>query len=901
MSQMEYCRVLAEIQASPSQPNAPAKSAEVFSFTGSKRKKRSELALAVDHHSLGIYDVRSGNTVASYAVSPATAFTCPSASIKLSDSGSTEVRRNTYCSVLDPQPKLLRFLEGSKRGAQHGRPLETSTFNLPQNGSAVVHLEAVATHHTESEATTIDVLCVCEDGTVRCYDETLTVEKWSTRLASTHNDDHNMSELRVVHVSTISVEQARTNILKNREDVLSHFDAGQHTYTSNLLLFLTRSPEGSLTFRIWAIKNTGVTDSQTFLSACRSTEELASLILPEPMDVQGREASFRLHTSSGSLYQGTAGKLCIYDLTTVVPRLIRTANFPNSKGALSYSRVSSDIVAAIAPDKLFLIDTRFSSFQAAYALPMSKQARAKLPHGYKEKSPPFGTAGSQIVTYYSPSNSVIVLLGRSLMAVDLSASSELTASGAISRKRKRKGLLIDAIGRGSIAAEETRLSQKSLAHLPRAIGYILNPYQSPPEWDTQSRVLDALSAKDGVLAWDETMVLALEAAETSAGSDFAVTHPPNYKVDYIFSKIFSTIPVETKTQRQDGNFFCGLRVNFFPRRTWHYLVQEGLVTIERIEDSLRRQGRIEYNYGFRDVDLIQAFADYDRTLDSLSSILRSPCLLKVSEICHTLKIGIARTQIHQASDSVKLLTQGEDHELSSNSANRMELANGGSKVDSRQTSDQVDSSNALLDTIIERCNACSSMSVTKALRAQLSRTELHNVVDLLRVKLAQNGWLQLYTENEPPKGPYTHYNNQQLSSIGKLLNCAIESLGTGGWLLNSKVADDSTEGTLEIISYMRNEISAAVAGVEEATYLQGILGEVLLCGKTALSSQINRPFPAIDWTGQKAALPLGLKLDQNISLTKIGAGGELQKRSRRDIGKLKSRKVPEYSFERIAV
>ncbi|KAL8916445.1 MAG: hypothetical protein Q9208_008511 [Pyrenodesmia sp. 3 TL-2023] len=532
---------------------------------------------------------------------------------------------------------------------------------------------------------------------------------------------------------------------------------------------------------------------------------------------------------------------------------------------------------------------------------MSRQARARLPQDYKAKPPSFRTAGPQIVTYHSPSNSVILLLGRSLITVSLSASSESTALGTTSRKRKRKGLLIDAIGRGSISVVESRLSQQSLAHLPRAIGDISKSYQSPPEWDTQSRALEALLAKDGVLAWDQAMALTLEAVEASAGNDFAATHPPDYKVDYIFSKIFSTVPVESKAQRQDGNFFCGLRVNLFPRRTWHSLVQGGLVTIERIEDSLKRQGRIAYNYGFRDFDLIQAFADHDRTLDSLSSILRSPCLLKISEICHALKIAIARTPIHEASDSMKLLTQGEDHELDSNSGKRMELVNGGSEVDSRQSSDQVDSSNALLDTIIERCNACSSTSVTKALRAQLSKTELRNVVDLLRVELAQKGWLQLYTENEPSTGSYNDYNNNQVSSIGKLLNCAIDSLGTGGWLLNSKVADASTEGALETISYMRNEISAAVAGVEEATYLQGILGEMLLCGKTALNSPINGPPLAIERIGQKTVLPLGLKLDHKISLTKVGAGGELQKRSRRDIGKLKSRKVPEYSFERIAV
>ncbi|KAL8908160.1 MAG: hypothetical protein Q9207_000983 [Kuettlingeria erythrocarpa] len=838
MSPLEFFHTLAEIQASPSQPNAPAKSAEVLSFTDSKRKKRSEIALAVDNHSLGIYD--------------------------------------------------------------YGGQVKTSTLDLPEDGSAVVHLETVATHHTGSEVTTIDVLCVYGDGTLRCYDEALTHEKWSTRRTSTHDDDQKTSELRVVHVSTITVQQARQTILKSREDVLSHLNAGQDTYTSNLLLLITRSCGGPLTSRIWAIKDTRVAETQALLSASRCTEELTSFTMPEPMDVQGMEASFRLHTSDGSLYQGTAGKLCIYNLTTVVPTLTQAMNFPNAKGPMSYVRVSSDIVAAIAPDTLVFFDTRFSSIQATYALPTAKQTRDNFPKVYQAKSPYFGTAGSQMVTYHSPSSSVILLLGRSLIAVDLSALPRFTASNTGSRKRKHKELLIDAIGRGSISVEQSPLSQQN-PHLTPAIGHVSNPYQSPPEWDVQRRKLDALLAGDGVQAWDQLMVSTLEVTGTSAGSDFAVTHPPNFKVDYVFSKMFLTIPLERKKQRQDGNFFSGLQMNFFPQRTWHCLVHRGLVTVERIEDSLKRLGRIEYNHGIRETGLMQALADYHKTLDSLSSILHSCCSLKVSEIIHALKVAIAKTSTNKSSACMKLLTQGGDNELLSSSANRMRLTDSGSDIDSQQTSDQVDNLEALLNVIINRCNACSATLVTKALRAQLSRTELRNVINLLRVKLARNGWLQLYTENEPSPGPHDHYNNKQVSSIGKVLNCAIDSLGTGGWLLIDEVVDGAEEGTLETISYMRNEIAAAVAGVEEATFLQGILGELLLCGKTALNLQNSRIPSTVEWTGQKSALPLGLKLDHNVSLLKVGAGGELQKRSRRDIGKLKSRKVPEYSFERIAV
>lgn len=54
---LQYVRTLAEIQASPFQPNAPVRSSDVLSLTGLTRKKRSEIALAIDNHSIAIYDV----------------------------------------------------------------------------------------------------------------------------------------------------------------------------------------------------------------------------------------------------------------------------------------------------------------------------------------------------------------------------------------------------------------------------------------------------------------------------------------------------------------------------------------------------------------------------------------------------------------------------------------------------------------------------------------------------------------------------------------------------------------------------------------------------------------------------------------------------------------------------
>ncbi|KAL8651200.1 MAG: hypothetical protein Q9210_003390 [Variospora velana] len=891
----QYVRTLAEIQASPFQPNAPVRSSDVLSLTGLTRKKRSEIALAVDNHSIAIYDVRSGSVAASYAVSPATTFTCPPCSVKLARSGPIEAQRSTYCSILDPQPKLLRFVEEPDQSIRHGGSLKTSAFDLPENGNAIVHLEVLPSNCHENEATDVEVLCVHEDGTIRCYDEPLTTEKWNARTASTPNGNQTYQELHVVHTSTISIQHARRTILTSREDILGSLDAGQDIYTPNLLLLLTRSDNGTLFLRISAIRKSEATNPQAFLSRRSIVEELISFTLPEPNNVRGKEAFFRLHKSNGLLYQGTPGNLCVYDLTTLAPRLMQTMNFPNAKGVLSYIRISSDLVATMAPDSMFLIDSRFSSFQARYALPTPKQARAKVSYDLKAKSPVLGTPGAQLLSYHSPSSSAIVLFGRNLIAVDISTT---IASRVAIRDRKRKytGLLIDAIGRDSIAVEDSTPSQKRTIPLPQGLRKELNTFREPAAWKDQKTALDALLEKGDRKKWDDLMSATL----ASGNGGF----PPDYQVDYVLSKMFFATPLEDTTKRQEDRFVGKLHLEYLPGKSWHCLIHKGLITLDRIYGALKRQAKIDHNNELKDSDLTQALVAYDPSLASLLSMLQSPCLLKVSQICHALKITVARSLTPGAPDGTKLLTQGHENiDANSRSLDDMLVANGVSDDGSHQTSSEFEGFHALLDAIIGRCNACSAPSLTKALQAQLSRAELRNLINLLRIKLARNGWLSPYTDNPPSNESYQFYSNSQLAMIGHLLNCCVDSLGSTGWLLNNNTIDDS-EAAIETVSFMKAEISAAVAGVEEASFLQGVLGEALLCGKSALNPQAaNRP-PLVetDWgNGQKAALPLGLKLDHNISLTKVGAGGELQRRSRRDIGKLKSRKIPKYSFEHIAV
>ena len=56
---MEHFQRLAEITASPFEKNARTWSSEVISVQGETRKKRSEIALAVNGYGVEIRDVRS--------------------------------------------------------------------------------------------------------------------------------------------------------------------------------------------------------------------------------------------------------------------------------------------------------------------------------------------------------------------------------------------------------------------------------------------------------------------------------------------------------------------------------------------------------------------------------------------------------------------------------------------------------------------------------------------------------------------------------------------------------------------------------------------------------------------------------------------------------------------------
>ncbi|KAL8916686.1 MAG: hypothetical protein Q9172_006190 [Xanthocarpia lactea] len=852
---MHYIQHLAEITASPFESTIHTSSSEVLSLHGETRKKRAEIALAVNGY------------------------------VKLGKASSKDARRITYCSVEDPRPKILRFSE--EKGVSRNVHSENTPFNLPEPGTPIVHIEALAIPQDDAQTSNLAVLCIHQDGQISCYDEALTQRQWGPQKTLAQDGD------QIVQVSSVSIRQARKTFLKHRDDVLGKLDANTGAFAPNLLLLLSRSISDSesrgqrqLMFHILALRSLQVEARQVNQSSDNPTQEILSLIIPEPVGHRNKRALFRIHPSSGFLYQGTARHLSIYNLTTLSPQLVQTINFDGRHDVLSHIIISPDTIATLSGSSVNVMDTQYASCRAKYEFVKLKQSSKSLPHD------------AQFVTYHSPSGSAIVLFGRKLLTVNLSGSTE---SKLFSRKRKRNGSLIDAIGRGSLSVDIKQPSAKRKAASSVALGELVEPYQKTTEWQQQERVLNGLLEKGNYLEFDQLLSSRLDAFDQQPHNHPPATNSPQCIVDYVLSSMFFTSP-PNGIDHGDAEKGRELHVKSFFDQAWLCLVRRGLVSAERVKASLRRRGLLRPNDDLKDGELIKALTDQDKTLSVLLAFLQSSCLIQISEVCKALKIVIAQCATLMARNGQQLLSyRDEPVDLNGNAVDKTGLVSAHAITPSQQSFSESDHLQALFDAIIARCNACPVPIVTKAFKAHLSKPELQTLIIMMRTKLRQDGWLSSYTEAEPVVNLEHHYNDMDISMIGKLLNCAVDSLGTGGWLLNNNVGDDGTV-PVEAVSNMQAEISTALEGIWEANYLRGLLEGLLLCGKGALNSKTVGIHSTLDRRDRsKPALPLGLKLEQNVSRMKVGAGGELQKRSRRDIGKLKSRRVPEYSFEQIAI
>lgn len=546
--------------------------------------------------------------------------------------------------------------------------------------------------------------------------------------------------------------------------------------------------------------------------------------------------------------------------------------------------MSPSLIALNTPGSVSILDTRYGSIQAEQKLESSPKRKARL------------------LSYFAPLDVIVAIQGRKLLAFQVSTTGDQPNG---SQKRKRGSLLIDSIGHGSFFEKKSFVFVKGA---PRPLGAQLsNPREG---WDRAKGRLDTLLLEKNLEEFESIMADQfgigkvkdenLKAHRSAAGGTLVDLR----KVHYLLKTVFS-IEQTRKSGSRDAVMWK-LKVSWFPESLCHFLIRRGLFSAEHIETSLKKSGALPATEILKSGSFTQAIVDFDPSLITLQFILSSPVVLESEEIAHVLRHSMGVLNQPQSVDRTRLLMSANGNDLDQG------LLAADEDIPMDLPTQDGNFNHALLESVLSRLNTISAYKLTRALKSELSTQELRSFVDLLRIELARGRWLSPYVEDRLEPAEDAQTDNGQVCVIANLLNCAIDSLGAGGWIYGASIDPSETADT---IAFMKAEISAALGGIEEATYLKGMLGEILLYGKTSPSARAERhgtfrptqPPLQIQSVSMaesgplRSALPFGLKTEERILPKKAVAGGELVDRSKRDISRLRSRMVGKYTFDRITI
>ena len=810
--------------------------------------------------------------------------------------------------MLSPAPQIVCFVENEGTESNPLGTISTRSIKLDKIGSPLVALASLpANAHAREEVPQHKVLAIHENGLVSCYPADLAVEEWHTYIKST---DTSKSNIRVRKVTLCSLEEARQTILKDRQDVLASLGSAEEPLNSSLLMVTICSSEensctqGKVNIRVMGIEEAESKPTELSLSQSQRIRELLSLCIPNHEFDALKDLETTIHIPSGSLYLSTPGCLYIYELSGAIPQLSQKLNM-GSNAIASSLRLSSNLLAYDEANTVSIIELPFCSIQAELNLDKFFERRSKS-----------NKAKIELLSYFAPLDLLIIREDRHLFAAQL--ENTIPSIGE-SRKRKRNGSLINSISQGSSSLSKTAACPTISSHHVKSLGtYLDQRSMSKKEGQNHKLGLEQCVDDNDVAAF-ELKAASLLGLENLDGRRPLVNKKRQTPVDpdrerLLLSTIFSVAKLRSEDESASEDGSLGLRFRIFAQRLCEYFIQTGTFTLHSLETSLKHAGSLSPSLWLAKDALIHVLVEQDSGLYLLAQLTGSRISMSTAEIVITIAFIIRDSNPVEKPRSQKLLTDGNEESKEKTNL-QMQLQSGDITQCSSPRHSVVtygDDGHRILAAAMRRLYAIPTASVVQNLKQTLTTVQLRSLVDALRLEIARNGWLSPYKDKVEDTNIESN-DNDRICHIAHLLSCTIDAIGTGGWVLSTPLSDDFSE-TADTIAYMKAEISAALEGIEENTYLKGMLGELLLCGKDSLrpswkqsgnrerqGADGNKKPITISLGEEPKILPLGLKTGTDLSFTKVGAGGELLKRSARDIGRQKSRMVGKYSFERIVI
>ena len=828
-----------------------------------------------------------------------------------------KIERRTYVSTTGSQGDIALFIETTE-GLSH--KASTVTQRLENVKAPVVFMGMVtAVRGSDTTGDMSDLLIVKEDGEVQCFDGANLQERWTSPSTALHQEATASTEESVVEYAHLTnAHTACQGILKGRQDVFSLFpqEVCEKGFNPDILFIITRS-SNSRTIHLVTLPRRAASHSNRIK---HSVESLLTVDLPSSKHFSPK-ATFSLQSSAGNLMQLSRSRLTTFDLSDTIPKEISQIRSP---GAQSFLRLSNTSIMVSSSTSLNVYNPKFHSLLASTHMDGRLNGNT-LNRNRMDTEETNGTPSNicNLVSYFPKLGTAVGILDNELVGIQIESQG----------KGRAAGLLIDSLGcaiPGQVRSG--RAEKKSDTGLSTMKSYLPNSVGEGDEaWDEAIKPLEEAFANGDTLEFDHLISNQIESGSENStpgkppvnGSTPQVPLFPQSTTDvdrrwimYALGKIF------TWSTAEDTNDFS-LLIPFYPHNTFTWLVRTGNMTVSNIESALKQKVRSSAFESLPSGALVNAIVQADQEMDLLHTLLANSFLGAADLLCAIRHLMESLGLLGDSSQVMqKLLANGEDSRL----------ANGDMEEQLKQLEAQAEEELEMaeyqlgpgsgvrgeaLSLSLSKLYTCPTRTIVYALQTTFSTQDVVALIYLLRYELARGAWTTRYLDVEQSDiiDEEADIPDNSIVLISSLLNNCVDAVGAGGWLSGEArlISGDPFEAE-ELISSLKLEISAAMEGIEEAVYLRGLTSEMIRYGG-AFQGVVQGPDPKVP-IGKKRwmqpvlipsneqdmkTLPFGLKADQQISLLKVGAGGEIHERTRRDIGHLKSQKVGKYSLERIII
>ncbi|QSZ35444.1 hypothetical protein DSL72_008314 [Monilinia vaccinii-corymbosi] len=884
---------------------------------GSKKRKRSELAVGIHGEGVNLYDVSSSKLLTSYALPPATFFSCPPYSSR-SRTAKTKTERRTYVSTSGSENKVTLFLDTT--GVTDKSQLTTITHTISESKAQVVHLGAIASLGLDAVKKS-DILIVKKDGEIQCLDgETLQLLWSSPAAALGRASSMSMTNIEVEYAHITNAYSAGQGILKGRQDVFAFFpqEVTEDGFNPDIIIVITKSKvqgagESVRTLHIVASPRKATTHLN---GTIHSVESLLDTPLPiHKLPKKGAtigKASFGINVSAGILQILEAEVLTTLDLHEAIPKVQSEFNTP---GTGSFLRLSSASIITSTQQSISILNPKYASVLATIKLDDEVDKESlKRKRDSDEKLKPRLDIPAQFISYYPKLGTALAISDNELVAIQVDFQ---PGQGS---KYRAIGLLIDSLGcsdpqvvRSKPGKEPSHGRWLFVDHyLPGSMG------MKEEAWVNMTKEHERC-VKNGDTAGFEKGLgnnfdqdWSTDSSETPA--DKAAKIEPS-EVDrrwilYALSKIFGRSP--------NAEGIYELSIVFYPPRLFRWLLQTGNMTIFNIESALRQEIRTSLSGPIRPGELVNAIVKLDREMKLLLQLVSSN-LLGAAELLHAIRNLMEIMDFFEIGETPHskqaLLANKEDVALENgNVEEEVQRLEAEAEDDLQLAEFQLGEGSGVrseaLNVALSKLYTCPDKIITEALQTTFTSQETVSLIYILRAELARGGWTGRYLDIMDLDDDEVEVPNNSIILISSLLNNCVDALAAGGWLTgNARLINGDQSESEAFIGTLKMEISAALEGIETAIYLKGLTSEMVRYGNSVLkgighedTGRVANSILTLP-SGEKdfSILPIGLKAERQISRLRVGAGGEVQKRSKRDIGRLLSRQVAKYTRERIVL